>query len=68
MGKRRADGEGSITWDASVGRWVARLPRDERGRREKVTGKTKKDALDKLRRRLREREQGLSATAGQMTV
>ena len=31
MAKRRTDGDGSITWDASVQLWVGRLPRDERG-------------------------------------
>lgn len=67
-GNRRGHGEGSITWDAEKERWVGRLPRDERGRRPKVSGKTRAEAQRKLRTKLQEREQGLSATAGRMTV
>ena len=47
MAKRRGDGDGSITWDASVQLWVGRLPRDERGRRAKVSAKTKAEARAK---------------------
>jgi hypothetical protein len=68
MAKRRTDGDGSITWDASVQLWVGRLPRDERGRRAKVSAKTKAEVRAKLRQRLRERELGLSTDAGRATV
>jgi hypothetical protein len=68
MAKRRADGDGSITWDASVQLWVGRLPRDDRGRRAKVSAKTKAEARAKLQQRLRERELGLSTDAGRTTV
>lgn len=68
MAKRRANGEGSITWDADAERWVGRLPRDERGRRAKVKGRTEAEVRRKLNERLREREQGLTTTAGNMTV
>jgi integrase len=68
MAKRRASGEGSITWDADAERWVGRLPRDERGRRAKVKGRTEAEVRRKLNERLREREQGLTTTAGNMTV
>lgn len=67
-GGRRANGEGSISWDASVQRWVGRLPRDARGRRRKVTGRTKREALAKLRRALRDREDGLAVDGSQLTV
>lgn len=68
MSKRRAGGDGSITWDADAERWVGRLPRDERGRRAKVKGRTKAEVRQKLNKRLREREEGLTTTAGNMTV
>ena len=67
MAKRRADGNGSITWDASVQLWVGRLPRDDRGRRAKVSAKTKAEARAKLQQRLRERELRLSTDAGRTT-
>jgi integrase len=65
--ERRKSGEGSVTWDASVGLWIGRLPRDERGRRPKVSGKTRREAERKLERKLAEREQGIVG-AGRMTV
>jgi len=65
--KRRPNGEGSVTWDESVQLWVGRLPRDERGRRAKVSDKTEAGALRKLRKKLQEREQGL-AVDGRITV
>jgi len=67
-GKRRGHGDGSITWDESVQLWVGRLPRDERGRRAKVSGKTRAEAQRNLRKKLQERDQGLAATAGRTTV
>jgi hypothetical protein len=66
--RRRPNGEGSVTWDETAQRWVARLPRDERGRRAKISAKTKTEVVAKLRQRLREREAGLSSAAGRMTV
>lgn len=51
MGKRRAGGEG-LDHVGRLGGPVGRpapARHDKRGRREKVTGKTKKEALDKLR-------------------
>jgi integrase len=66
--KRRGHGEGSVTWDADAQRWVARLPRDERGRRLKVTGKTRAEAQRKLRQKLLEREQRLVVAARRTTV
>jgi integrase len=57
-----------VTWDESVQLWVGRLPRDERGRRPKVSGKTKTEAQRRLREKLREREQGIAASAGRTTV
>ena len=65
--ERRSHGEGSVSWDASVGRWVGRLPRDEHGRRAKVTGTTRRQVERKLERLLAEREQGITG-AGRMTV
>jgi hypothetical protein len=44
------------------------LPRDERGRRAKISAKTKTEVVAKQRQRLREREAGLSSAAGRMTV
>lgn len=57
-GRRRGYGEGSVTYDTNKGVWVGRMPRDERGRRAKVTGATAKEVQAKLRRRLLEREAG----------
>lgn len=65
--ERRSHGEGSVSWDASVERWVGRLPRDELGRRAKVTGTTRRQVERKLERLLAEREQGITG-AGRMTV
>ena len=65
--ERRSPGEGSVTWDASVDRWVGRLPRAEHGRRSKVTGTTRRQVERKLERLLAEREQGITG-AGRMTV
>ncbi len=65
--ERRSHGEGSVTWDASVERWVGRLPRDEHGRRAKVTGTTRRQVERKLERLLVEREQGITG-AGRMTI
>lgn len=56
-----------MTWDESIQRWTGRLPRAERGRRPKVTGKTKREAERKLERKRAEREQGILG-AGRMTV
>ena len=65
--ERRRAGEGSVTWDESVQRWIGRLPRDEQGRRPKVSGRTKREAERKLERKLAEAEQGIIG-AGRMTV
>jgi integrase len=65
--ERRRAGEGSVTWDESVQRWIGRLPRDEHGRRPKVSGRTKREAERKLERKLAEAEQGIVG-AGRMTV
>ena len=67
MAKRRGHGEGSISFDAQRGRWIGRAPRDERGRRQKVVGGSRREVQQKLRRLLDEREQGVES-AGRMTV
>jgi integrase len=68
MSRRRGYGEGSVSFDKHSGRWVGRLPRDEHGRRAKVTGKTAKEVQAKLRARLRDREDGLPEPDLGMTV
>jgi len=65
---RRGYGEGSVAFDKDKDRWVGRMPRDERGRRAKVTGKTRDEVQRELRRRLREREEGLPQPDARMTV
>jgi hypothetical protein len=68
MSRRRGYGEGSVSFDKNSGRWIGRLPRDEHGRRAKVTGKTAKEVQAKLRARLQDREQGLPELDARMTV
>jgi hypothetical protein len=65
--ERRDTGYGSVYFDASKGRWIGQLPRDERGHRPKVSGATEPEAQQKLYDKMREREQGL-LSAGRMTV
>src|SRR5690242_10249750 len=66
MGKR-AHGEGSIFQDAD-GVWWAQLPRDADGKVRRRRAKTQKEARDKLRAMLKERDQGVVARGRLQTV
>ena len=68
MAARRGHGEGSVFYDEDRERWIGKLPRDDRGRREKVVGVTRREVQSRLRARLQEREQGLSTQRNTLTV
>jgi hypothetical protein len=55
--ERRDSGHGSLFYDETKGRWIGQLPRDEFGRRPKVSGATESEAQGKLNDKLRERQQ-----------
>ena len=55
---RRGAGEGSIFFDAARGHWVGKLPREQRGRRQRVTGRTRREVQQGLRDAMRRRERG----------
>ncbi len=65
--KRRGHGEGSIYYREGEKRWVASFVL-ENGKRKYLTGKTQKEALEKLRKAQREYEQGMLATGTRQTV
>lgn len=56
---KRSSGEGALFFDEAKQLWIGQLPRDERGRRPKVSAKTRQEAAWKLRKALRDRERGL---------
>lgn len=72
MAKRRSRGDGGLRWSESRQRWIAEITvgYDSRGRRKtrSASGKTKTEALNELRRLLREHEEGQSRTPGDYTV
>lgn len=67
QGARRQYGLGSVFYDEARGHWVGQLPRDEFGRRAKVSAPSEAEAQRKLYAKLRERQQGLQSAA-RMTV
>lgn len=60
MAKRRASGEGTLTFDEKRDLWVGRLPREVDPKRHAVYGKTQAKARERLRRAIRDAERGLS--------
>jgi integrase len=68
MPKRRARGEGTLTYDEARKRWIYYLPPDETGRRQRVSGKTQAEVLAKAAQLKTKRDQGLDLDAKQPTV
>jgi integrase len=66
-GKKRANGEGSITQRKSDGRWMARLTL-ESGKRKYLYGKTRQDVQRQLVAALRDQQQGLPVVVERQTV
>jgi len=66
--KRRARGEGSLFYDDSIERWVARQTPEGGTRPIKRTGKTQAEARKKLRKALADWRPGLPREAGTLTV
>lgn len=68
MPKRREPGEGSLFYDEERQRWIYYLPRDEMGKRPRVSGKTKAEVLAKAEEIKAKRAQGLDLDTKQPTI
>lgn len=68
MPKRRAHGEGTLSYDETRKRWFYYLPRDETGARQRVSGKTRAEVLAKAEALKSKRAQGLALDAKQPTI
>ena len=68
MPKRRASGEGTLTYDESRKRWIYYLPPDEAGKRQRISGKTQAEVLAKAAQLKAKRDQGLDLDTKQPTV
>lgn len=68
MPKRRDHGEGTLSYDEKRKRWFYYLPRDEMGRRQRVSSKTKAEVLAKAEELKAKRSQGLDLDAKQPTI
>ncbi|MEI6779203.1 MAG: tyrosine-type recombinase/integrase, partial [Chloroflexales bacterium] len=68
MPKRRAHGEGTLSYDAKRKRWFYYLPRDETGARQRISGKTRAEVLAKAEELKAKRAQGLDLDAKQPTI
>ena len=68
MPKRREPGDGSLFYDEERKRWIYYLPRDEMGKRPRVSGKTKAEVLAKAEAIKAKRAQGLDLDAKQPTI
>jgi integrase len=68
MPKRREPGDGSLFYDEERKRWIYYLPRDEMGKRPRVSGKTKAEVLAKAEEIKAKRAQGLDLDARQPTI
>ena len=72
MSGRRARGEGTLHWHERRQRWIAAttVGYDGRGKRvvRSASGRTKTEAKNKLRDMLRDRDDGIPAPAGSVTV
>ena len=68
MPKRRASGEGTLTYDEARKRWIYYLPPDETGKRQRVSGKTQAEVLAKAEQLKAKRAQGLDLDTKQPTV
>jgi integrase len=67
MTRRRGNNEGTVFQDKD-GVWWAQLPPDEQGKRPKRRAKTQREAQEKLRQLVREREKGVNLSAKQPSV
>jgi hypothetical protein len=72
MTKRRSRGDGGLHWDEACKRWIASVtvgytPAGKRIVR-KGSGKTKTEARDKLRAKIRDYEDGLTIATNNLTV
>lgn len=68
MPKRRDPGDGSLFYDEERKRWFYYLPRDDMGRRQRVSGKTKAEVLAKAEELKAKRAQGLDLDTKQPTI
>jgi integrase len=68
MPKRRARGEGTLTYDEARKRWIYYLPPDETGKRQRVSGKTQAEVLAKAEQLKNGRAQGLDLDTKQPTI
>lgn len=72
MTKRRSRGDGGLHWDEARQRWIASVTvgYTPQGKRivKKASGKTKTEALAKLKAMIRDREDGLLVTSSGYTV
>lgn len=68
MPKRRARGEGTLSYDEARKRWFYYLPPDEMGVRQRVSGKTQAEALAKAEELKAKRAQGLDLDTKQPTI
>jgi integrase len=68
MPKRRARGEGTLTYDAQRKRWIYYLPPDETGKRQRVSGKTQSEVLTKAAQLKQKRTEGLDLDTKQPTI
>jgi integrase len=68
MPKRRARGEGTLTYDEARKRWIYYLPPDETGKRQRVSGKTQAEVLAKAEQLKSKRAQGLDLDTKQPTI
>lgn len=68
MPKRRARGEGTLTYDEARKRWIYYLPPDETGKRQRVSGKTQAEVLAKAEQLKNSRAQGLDLDTKQPTI
>lgn len=68
MPKRRTSGEGTLTYDKARKRWIYRLPADETGKRQQVSGKTQAEAMAKAEELKAKRAEGLDLDAKQPTI
>ncbi len=68
MPKRREPGDGSLFYDEARKRWFYYLPRDEMGKRPRVSGKTKAEVLAKAEELKGKRAQGIDLDTKQPTI
>jgi integrase len=68
MPKRRAQGEGTLSYHKARKRWIYLLPADETGKRQQVSGKTQAEVLAKAEELKAKRAEGLDLDTKQPTI